>query len=86
MGGICCDSHLAVTYGAELLYLRIFPYLSPPSKPELPFLHGLITRAYWLSRDESHGNNYVRRQFCQIKRYNNSPPYVTGNMAATTQG
>ena len=29
--GICCGNHLAVTYGAELLYL-------PPSKLELAFL------------------------------------------------
>ena len=43
-GGICCSSHLAVTYGGELLYLRIFSLLSPPRnfvKRELLFPHGL---------------------------------------------
>ena len=29
--GICCGGHLAVTYGGELLYLRIFLKLNPPS-------------------------------------------------------
>ena len=28
--GICCGGHLAVEYGGELLYLRIFLELSPP--------------------------------------------------------
>ena len=40
-GGICCGTHLRVTYGAELLYILIFLYLSLPSKHELPFQHGL---------------------------------------------
>ena len=40
-GSICCGGHVAVRYGEELLYLRIFLYLSPPSKRGLPFTHGL---------------------------------------------
>ena len=30
-GGICCGSHLAVTYGANLLYLQIF-FVPTPAK------------------------------------------------------
>ena len=30
-GGICCGGHLVVTYGAELLYLRIFSFPSSVS-------------------------------------------------------
>ena len=44
-GRICCGGHLDVTYGGELLYLRIFSSLSPPNnfvKRVLPFPHGII--------------------------------------------
>ena len=74
---------LAVTYGCELLYLRIFSQLSPPNfvKREMSFPRGLKSRTYhWLSRGESRSNDNVRRSH-QIRKYNNSPPYVTGNMA-----
>ena len=30
-GGICCGSHLAITYGCELLYRRIF-FVGKPAK------------------------------------------------------
>ena len=56
-------------------------------KRELPFQHGLTSRSAWcksaygLSRGESRGNDNVRR-LRQIRRYNNSPPYVAVNMAA----
>ena len=40
-----------------------------------------IAHAYWLSHGESHGNDNVRRSRW-IRRYNNSPSYVTSNMAA----
>ena len=46
-GGICCGGHLAVTYGDELFYLRIFSLLSPPNnsvKRELPLPRGLKSR------------------------------------------
>ena len=42
-----CGGHLAITYGGELLYLRIFLSLGPPNnfvKCELPFSHGLKSR------------------------------------------
>ena len=48
-GRICCGGHLAVTYGSELLYLRIFSSLSLPSnfiKRMLPFLCGLKSRTH----------------------------------------
>ena len=48
-GGICCGSHLAITYGGQLLYLWIFLWLSPPNnfvKPELPFPQGLKSRTH----------------------------------------
>ena len=52
-------------YGGELLYLRIFLKLSPPSnfgKRELPYPRGLkIMRACMLSYGESRGNDNVRK-------------------------
>ena len=60
-GGICCGGHLAVTYGGELLYIRIFSQLSPPSnfvKRELPFSRGLWSLMH---SGESRDNDNVRR-------------------------
>ena len=80
--GICCGGHLAVTSGGELLYLQIFLSLSPLNNfvtCELPFSRGLkIMHANCLSRGESRSNECSR----QIRRYNNSLPYVMVNMAA----
>ena len=39
-GGICCGSHLAVTYRGELLYLQICSYLSPPSSARITNFEG----------------------------------------------
>ena len=57
--GICCGSHIAVTYGAELLYRQVFLYLSRPSKRELPFLRGLNIGYHACS--ESRGKDYAPR-------------------------
>ena len=81
--GVCCGTHLAVTYGGKLLYLQIFLKLSPQNNFELPFprefkscthrmVNPLVTimcadHAEWLPK---------------IWRYNNLPPYVTVNMDA----
>ena len=85
-GGICGGSHLAVTYGGELLYLRIFSSISPPSKRELPFLRGLKSRTHNGYCAVNHAITIMcaDRAECSrhIRRYNNSPPYVTVNMAA----
>ena len=63
-----------------------FCRLSPPSnfhKRELPFLHGLDIGAYKLLHDESGGNSKNHTEWShKIRRYNNSCPYVMGNLAA----
>ena len=69
-GGICCGGHLAATYGGELLYLRNFSKLSPPSnfvKRELPFSCGLKSRRHIGYRAVNHGNDNMRRSH-QIRR------------------
>ena len=58
----------------------VFSHLSLPSRREL-LSPVEITRAYWLLRKESHGNNFTRR-LRQIWGYNNLPPYVTSSMVA----
>ena len=50
-GGICCGSHLAVTYGGDLLYLQIF--LAFPAWTQ-------IIHAKWLLRGESCDNSNMR--------------------------
>ena len=48
-GGISRGSHLAITYGGDLLYLWMFLLLSPPSnfvQRILPFSRGLKSRTH----------------------------------------
>ena len=81
-GGIGCGGHLAVTYGGELIYLRIFSYPSPPNhfvERKLPFLRELKSRTHIDYRTVNRTVMIMcadcTEWSCQIRRYNNSPSY-----------
>ena len=75
-GGICCGSRQPSCCHVWT-NLWIFWYLNSPSKRELVFPHGLNhTRILFIARWITYSNDYVCR-LRQIRRYDNSPPYVT---------
>ena len=93
-GGIWCGGHLAVSYGGELLYLRIFSELSLPYsfvKRELPFLYGLKLRTQIGYRVVNHAVTIMcadrAERLRQIQMYNNSRDGQYGRLSiALTQG
>ena len=60
-GGICCGSHLAITYESKLLHLQNYFELSPPSNFVKLSCVELIAHAERFSCSKIHGNDNVNR-------------------------